>query len=100
MRGAADVIQLDDLPAAIRGHLGSAYNPPPMPPAVLPLDDLLTQVERRLIERALQRARQNKSRAAELLEISRPRLYRRIKELNIPDEPEPADDAPDLTPRP
>lgn len=101
VRGTADLIQVDDLPAAIRGHLGSSYNPPPMPPAVVPLDDLLTQVERRVIEQALQRARHNKSRAAELLDISRPRLYRRIKELNIPDEPEPADDVPTpLAPRP
>jgi transcriptional regulator with PAS, ATPase and Fis domain len=93
-RGGGDVIGADDLPAAVRGHLGSAYTPPPMPPAIMPLDELLTQVERRLIEQALQRAGQNKSRAAELLDISRPRLYRRIKELNIPDVPEPADDAP------
>jgi PAS domain S-box-containing protein len=88
----ADVITAADLPAAIRGHLGAAYTPPPLPPKVTPLDELLTQVERRLIEGALARARQNKSRAAELLDISRPRLYRRIKELGIPDVPEPADD--------
>ena len=31
-------------------------------------------------------------RAAELLGISRPRLYRRIKELNFPDVPELAED--------
>jgi DNA-binding NtrC family response regulator len=43
-----------------------------------------------LIEKALAHARQNKSRAAELLDISRPRLYRRMKELNIPDMPETA----------
>ncbi|MBV8557890.1 MAG: sigma-54-dependent Fis family transcriptional regulator [Planctomycetaceae bacterium] len=92
--GAGDAIAAEDLPAAIRGSLGAAYNPPPLPPEVLPLDELLTQVERRLIEHALQRARQNKSRAAELLGISRPRLYRRIKELNLPDEPEPADEEP------
>ena len=49
---------------------------------------------RRLIEQALQRSRQNKSRAADLLAISRPRLYRRIKELNIPDVPEPDDEPP------
>jgi transcriptional regulator with AAA-type ATPase domain len=90
-QGDGDLVQANDLPAAIRGHLGSAYTPPPMPPPVTPLDELLTQLERRLIEQALLKARQNKSRAAELLEISRPRLYRRIKELNIPDEPETAD---------
>ena len=56
---------------------------------VKPLDELLTEIERRLIETALARARQNKSRAAELLGISRPRLYRRIKELNLPDDSEP-----------
>jgi len=87
-----DVIEADDLPAEIRGHLASAYLPPPMVPNSAQLDDLLTQVERRLIESSLQRARHNKSRAAELLGISRPRLYRRIKELGLPDEPEPSED--------
>lgn len=87
-RSQGDLIAVEDLPAAIRGHVGAAYTPPPMPTALTPLDDLLTQVERRLIEYALQRARQNKSRAADLLGISRPRLYRRIKELGLPDEPE------------
>ena len=57
-------------------------------PSIKPLDELLTEIERRLIETALSRARQNKSRAAELLGISRPRLYRRIKELNLPDDAE------------
>lgn len=89
-----DLITPDDLPQAIRGHLGSAYLPPPLPPPMTPLDELLTQVERRLIESALVRARQNKSRAAEWLGISRPRLYRRIKELGLPDVPEPAEEAP------
>lgn len=89
--GADDLIQADDLPAAIKGHLASSYTPPPLQPPVTPLDELLTQLERRLIEQALVRARQNKSRAAELLEISRPRLYRRIKELAIPDESDTGD---------
>jgi DNA-binding NtrC family response regulator len=91
--GAGDLIETDDLPADIRGHLAAAYLPPPLPPPITPLDELLTQVERRLIEHAMQRAGQNKSRAAELLGISRPRLYRRIKELNLPDEPEPCEEA-------
>ncbi|MBX6313699.1 MAG: sigma 54-interacting transcriptional regulator [Isosphaeraceae bacterium] len=93
-QATGDLIDAADLPASIRGHLGAAYNPPPMPPPVTPLDELLTRLERRLIEQALQRARQNKSRAAELLRISRPRLYRRIEELKIPVEPEPEDEVP------
>jgi DNA-binding NtrC family response regulator len=76
----------DDFPSAIRGNLAAAYNPPPSTNSPPPLDELLTQVERRLIENALRRARQNKSKAADLLGISRPRLYRRISELNLPDE--------------
>jgi DNA-binding NtrC family response regulator len=91
--GPDDRIAATDLPAAIRGHFGGAYLPPP-PPAPVSLDATLVDVERRLIEQTLARARQNKSRAAELLGISRPRLYRRIKELGLPDEPEPPEEPP------
>jgi DNA-binding NtrC family response regulator len=93
-QGDDDRIAVEDLPAAVRGDLASFYAPPIPPPAVMPLDHWLIQLERRLIEQALQRARQNKSRAAELLDISRPRLYRRIKELNIPDEGDSSDGGP------
>jgi PAS domain S-box-containing protein len=92
-RAQHDLITPADLPPSIQGHLGAAYNPPPMPAPLTPLDQTLEQVEKRLIERALQLARQKKSRAAELLEISRPRLYRRMKELGVADLPEPGDDA-------
>jgi DNA-binding NtrC family response regulator len=92
------LIELGDLPASIRGNLGAAYLPPAAPRVVKPLDELLTEIERRLIETALARARQNKSRAAELLGISRPRLYRRIKELNLPDDSEPEADATRVNP--
>ena len=51
-RGDRDWIDADDLPAEIRGSLGAAYLPPPSPPPVTPLDDLLTLVEHRLIEQA------------------------------------------------
>lgn len=83
-RGDAPLIAPEDLPADIRGHLADAY-PPPKPAPPQPLDDILVDVERRLIENALARARRNKSRAAEILGVSRPRLYRRLKELGFPD---------------
>jgi DNA-binding NtrC family response regulator len=92
--GHADLIAAEDLPATIRGSLASSYAPPPMPSTVTPLDEILTQVERRLIENALAKARRNKSKAAELLGISRPRLYRRIKELGLPEEPDANDEIP------
>jgi DNA-binding NtrC family response regulator len=91
-REAGPLIGPDDLPGTIRGNLGAAYAPPISPHPIKRLDELLTEVERRLIETALRQARSNKSRAAEILGISRPRLYRRIKELNLPDE-ELAEDA-------
>jgi transcriptional regulator with PAS, ATPase and Fis domain len=86
------LITPDDLPATIRGHLGGAYTPPAPGFPIKPLDELLTEVERRVIETALRQSRSNKSRAAEILGISRPRLYRRIKELNLPDDGEPVEE--------
>jgi len=87
------LVEPDDLPASIRGNLGAGFAAPATPVSIEPLDEILIQVERRLIETALRHARRNKSKAADLLGISRPRLYRRIKELNLPDEPEPTDES-------
>jgi len=49
----------------------------------LPLDTLLEQVERRLMVLALKLAQNNQTRAAELLEIWRPRLMRRMEKFGI-----------------
>jgi DNA-binding NtrC family response regulator len=49
----------------------------------LPLDTLLEQAERRLIELALRRAKGNRGRAAEILGIWRARLLRRIEALEL-----------------
>ena len=49
----------------------------------LPLDALLEQVERRLIALALRLAQNNQTRAAELLEIWRPRLQRRMEKFGF-----------------
>ncbi len=82
------LVEADDLPASIRGNLGAGFALPAAPGPIEQLDEILTQVERRLIETALRQARRNKSRAADILGISRPRLYRRMKELSLPDEPD------------
>jgi DNA-binding NtrC family response regulator len=50
---------------------------------LLPLDTLMEQMERRLIEVALRRSGGHKGRAAELLAIWRTRLWRRIEALGI-----------------
>ncbi len=91
-RSEGPLITLEDLPVSIQGNLGAGYPPPTPASSTKPLDELLTEVERRLIETALRQTRSNKSRAAEMLGISRPRLYRRIKELNLPDDNESPED--------
>ena len=53
--------------------------------ARLSLDHLLEETERRLIQIALRKAKGNKSRAADLLSIWRPRLLRRMEALGIAD---------------
>lgn len=50
---------------------------------IIPLDQLLESVERRMIELALRRHKGNKSKAAEELGISRPRLHRRAEQLGF-----------------
>jgi transcriptional regulator with PAS, ATPase and Fis domain len=78
LHAAGESIELADLPFAFRGE------PPPLEPK-LPLDELLANAERRLIQLALEQARQNKSKAASLLGIWRARLLRRMEQLGIAD---------------
>lgn len=81
LRGAAghargERLELADLPFFLRSG--------PMPAEKkLPLDELLEQAERRLILLALRQARGNRTRAAEILGIWRPRLLRRLDHFGI-----------------
>ncbi len=77
---ATETIDCLDLPAALRHALQAAA---PLPERGLPLDRILEQVERRLLELALQRTGGNRGRAAELLGIWRPRLNRRFEALGL-----------------
>jgi len=85
-RALGPMIDVGDIPAAIRGERGGAYNSPTAPAAQAPLKEKLARIERQLIEQALELTGGNRSRAARRLGINRPLLYRRIKELGIPDE--------------
>ncbi len=82
----AEAVDAADLPAYVRQAVRLAAQPGPRPERTFPYDQLVEQVERQLIRMALRRARGNKSRAAEALAISRPRLLRRMQELKIEDE--------------
>lgn len=73
------------LPASMRLAVASPAQGP-RTPRPMPLDQILEQVESRLITVALRQAQGNKSRAAELLSIWRARLIRRVEMLGITEE--------------
>jgi transcriptional regulator with PAS, ATPase and Fis domain len=103
------LVRPHDLPFRFRDGLAAQELSPVPEPAPLLLDPLLTKLETRLITLALERSRNNKSKAADLLGINRARLLRRIEQLQIghlpnaggttePEEvPEEADPIDDLT---
>jgi two-component system response regulator HydG len=64
-----------DLPAELRAERNVAFSPEPVPSFL--------EAERELILRALREAKGNKSRAAEILGISRPRLYKKMGRYGI-----------------
>ena len=89
-RGIDSSIQLEDIPGSIRGERGGAYLPPPGASArSIGLKEMMIRVEIRIIEKTLERAGDNKSKAAKMLGVNRPFLYRRIKELGINGDPVP-----------
>ena len=77
------IIQADDLPASV--HLGRQAAGTPARPKEerIVLDEFLTRIERELIRRALAQSKGNKAKAARLLGLTRPRLYRRMVQLEL-----------------
>jgi DNA-binding NtrC family response regulator len=81
----SEQLRAADLPAELRRTVQREQTPPRPADKSLPLEHLLEEAERRLIQLALQRAGGRKARAARLLGIPRPRLWRRMVKLGIAD---------------
>ena len=71
-----------DLPPRIAWAAGAAAHPRKIEETI-DLEQFLAKIERELIERALQQARGNKTKAARLLSMTRPRFYRRLVQLGL-----------------
>jgi len=56
---------------------------PPRDDEAIRLDEYLEEIEKEILERALRKARGNKTRAAELLSVNRNRLLRRLVQLGL-----------------
>jgi DNA-binding NtrC family response regulator len=83
-RSGSRSISAADLPRRFRRPApATALEAAPPPPPLPGLDNVLEEVERRLLRLALDRARGNKSQAADTLAISRPRLLRRLEQLGM-----------------
>lgn len=85
-------ISTDDLPERL--HLAKQADTfPKKTEEKIVLDEYLGRVERELIRRALAKSKGNKAKAARLLGLTRPRLYRRMIQLGLEDKTN--GDAPD-----
>ena len=90
---SGSMIKPEHLPFRFRAGVTAQSMEPSQRTPVVPLDQLLERIEREQIELALAECRDNKARAAELLGITRPRLYRRMEILGIVD-PDPQQESP------
>jgi DNA-binding NtrC family response regulator len=71
-----------DLPAVVHHAAKSAARARRQPERIV-LDELLANIEKEAIVRALAQSGGNKTEAAELLGMTRPRLYRRLVQLGL-----------------
>jgi transcriptional regulator with PAS, ATPase and Fis domain len=86
-RAQAGEVAARDLPKQIHWSLDAASHPSRADEAIV-LVDFLARVEKELIARAMRRAKGNKSKAAKLLGLTRPRLYRRLVQSGL-ERPDP-----------
>ena len=71
-----------DLPAKLHVALEAAARPRKREETIV-LEDFLARIEEELIRRAMAKAKGNKTKAARLLGMTRPRLYRRLVQLGL-----------------
>jgi DNA-binding NtrC family response regulator len=86
-RATAGEITAPDLPKKIHWSLDAANHPARSDESIV-LVEFMGRVEKELIARAMRRAKGNKSKAAKLLGLTRPRLYRRLVQLGL-EQPDP-----------
>ena len=82
------VIRADHLPFRLRTGLDAQHLGPLPDDLIEALEPLLERVEREQVQRALEQAKGNRAKAARLLKITRPSLYRRMETLGLSDPEE------------
>jgi transcriptional regulator of acetoin/glycerol metabolism len=81
-RATGTRVMLTDLPDWVHLALDAASRPP-RDETPIQLDEFLANIEKELLSRALDRTRGNKSKAAELLGLTRQRFLRRLAQHGL-----------------
>jgi DNA-binding NtrC family response regulator len=81
-----------DLPNGVRQARHATAHPAKLEEPIA-LEEFLGRIELELIQRAMAQAKGNKTKAAQLLGLSRPRLYRRLVQFGLAQETEAGDAA-------
>lgn len=79
-------VTLADLPRRLHLAADAAAQPRKVEETIV-LEKYLAEIETELIQRALTKAKRNKTKAARLLGMTRPKLYRRLVQLGLEKEP-------------
>ncbi len=87
-RATGGKIDAADLPAYVRQVVQVAQMPSTRSDDPVPIRSITHEVEKRLVQLALKRARGNKRRAAKLLDVHPPWLYKRLHELGLVEKEE------------